>query len=483
MKAWVKYTVCISLSLMCLLACIGYAVLSQNLMVSGDFQLEGSEPEGIYISDVKIYSMSGISSVSESIIYPTSLQSTFNITSQNASITYEITVCNTTDMTYWYLGQDIVRESGSNSLINTTNGISITTKDGSASNSTIFDTADWVPPQTERVFYATYVFGSRAQGSITTLVNFSFGLHMRSVSDAFLRVLNDKSSAFGYYYLADAFNKNYANNGSTVVGNIGPDEEIFNNLFGSSLTINVDGEDLPVTIIVERKNVDGKSGTGDAYTGNGSPSGCEYTVYVTVDDLSTNGSKATVYAVSYSCGADGTWYMLGELYEGTCTVEDYENSTNPKDDAFDVSSWIAKQKEYTVIDNVTYKVGYTQQGTEYDRYNTIELLMSKFDQEFYNKVNNNSSKFLQTICKTVYSYKQSGGGYIEGENSANVANPGYADLKRAFDRIKPYCLIANGAQEVKLTDSARNLSRAEIIRMLEDLKATYDYYLAVNTYN
>ncbi len=483
MKMWLKHTICISLSLMCLCACIGFAVLSKNLVVSGEMMLVGSEPEGIYISDVKVYSTSGISSASESIIYPTSLQTNANVTSQSASITYEITVYNKTDMTYWYLGTEVANEVGSNSLINTTNGIAISTKDGSASNSTAFDTNDWIPPQTERVFYATYVFGSRAQGNISTMVNFSFGLHMGSVSDAFLKVLNDKTSAFGYYYLADAFNKNYAENGSTVVGNIGDDEEVFNHLFGSSLTINVDGVDLPVTILVERKNVDGKSGTGDAYTGNGSPTGCEYTVYVTVDDLSSNGSKATVYAVSYSCGPDGTWYMIGELYEGRCTVEDYENSNDPRDDAFDVDSWIATQKEYTVIDNVTYKVGYTQQGTEYDRYNTIELLMSKFDQEFYNKVNNNSAKFLQTVCKTVYSYKQSGGGYIESENYANAANPGYADLKMAFDRIKPYCLIANGAQEVKLTDSARNLSRAEIIQILENIKTTYDYYLAVNTYN
>ena len=484
MKPWMKATLCISLSLMCIFSCIGYAALTEDLGLAGTASVEAVEPQGLYISSVEIYSQSNtVTSLDKSIINPTTLRSTLNVSARNASITYEITVTNKTDMTYWYLGPAIATEVDSNNLLNVTNGISLTTKDGSASNSTLFDTADWVPPHTERVFYATYVFGSRAQGSISTLVNFSFGLHVASVSDAFLKVLNDTASPYGYNYLAEAFDQNYAQNGSTVVANVGKDAEVFNNLFGSSLTINVDGQNLPVTIVVERQNVDGKTGTGDSYAGNNAPTGCEYTVYVTVDDVSNSG-KVTVYAVSYTYDPNQkAWYMIGELYEGTCSTEQYENSTNPTDRAFDVDGWTATQKEYTVINNVTYKVGYTQQGTEYDRYTTIEQLMSKFDQEFFNKVNNNSQSFLKSVCHTVYTYTNRNGQYVESDNADNLANPGYAALKQAFDRIKPYCLIANGAQEVKLTDSANKLSRAELIQMLEAIQNAYDYYVAVNSYN
>ena len=482
MKAWMKTALCISLSFMCLFCCVGFAALSENLGLSGSAGAEAVEPQGIYISRVELYSRgSGISNDQKDILLPTNLRTSQTVSAKNASITYEITVTNKTAMTYWYLGPEVAPEVGSNSLINVTNGIVINTKDGSAANSTPFDTGDWVPPYTERTFYATYVFGSRAQGDISTLVNFNFGLHVASVSDAFLKVLNDKVSVYGYYYLADAFNQNYSKNGSTVVANVGKDAEVFNNLFGASLTVNMNGQDLPVTIVVERQNVDGKSGSGDAFSNNG-PSGCEYTVYISVDDLSGNG-KATVYAVSYTCGADGVWYMIGELYEGTCTAEQYENSTVATDRAFDVDGWRAVQKDYTVIDNVSYKVGYTQQGTEYDRYTTIEQLMSKFDQEFFNKVNNNSRPFLEAVCRTVYTYTNRNGQYIESENANNLANPGYEDLKRAFDRIKPYCLIANGAQEVKLTNTASSLSRAELIQMLEAIQTAYNYYLAVNSYN
>ena len=481
MKTWTKAMLGISLSLMCLFMCIGYATLSDNLSISGNASATPPpEPDGIYISKVEIFSSSGMSSdASTTIVLPTNLKTSVNALTRGASITYAITVNNKTDMTYWYLGTNIESKADSNNLINTTNGISITTKDSSSSSSTAFDKSDWVPPHTERTFYATYVFGSSAQGNITTLVNFSFGFQMESFSDGFLKVLNDKVSSYGYYYLAGAFDSNYAESGSTVVGNVGCDKEIFDNLFGSNLTVNINGTDLPVTILVERQNVDGKTATGDKYSGNTSLSGCEYTVYITVDDLSSPGSKATVYAVSYTCGADGTWYQIGELYEGTCTVKDYDSSNDTYEGAFNVDNWTASEKEYTVIPGVTYKVGYLYQGTEYDKYTTIEQLMSKFDQELYNKVNNNSQTLLKAVCTTLYSYKHNNGQYVESINSANSSNPGYAELKNAFDRLKPYCYIGNGAQEVKL-QNANSLSRAELIQMLEAIQNTYDYYLAVN---
>ena len=478
MRTRMKVAICISLSFLCLFTLIGYAKLSRPLYLEGNADIDPPEPKGLFISAVEIYSMSGVSSAEESITLPTSIQSKLNVSARNATVTYKITVSNKTDLTYWYLGTKYEKD-GSNALINTTGGITITTTDGASTDSTAFNTYDWVPPQTDRVFYATYIFGANAQGHVSTLVNFSFGLTVSSVSDAFLKVLNDKVSDFGYYYLADAFDENYAESESKVLGNVGTDKEIFTNLFGPSITVNVNGVNVPATFLVERRNVDGKSNTGDRYDGNGAPSGCEYTVYVTVEDLNNPGGTATVYAVSYTCDSSGVWYMIGELYEGTCQKTDYDSTTKDYEGGFDVTTWTATQKEYTVINNVTYKVGYTQQGTEYDRYTTIEQLMSKFDQEFYNKVNNNSATFLQTVCKTLYSYHHNNGPYIESVNAANVANPGYADLKRAFDRIKPYCLIANGAQEVKL-QNANTLSRAELIQILEDIQKSYEYYLAVN---
>ena len=486
MKPWLKGLLCLSLSLMCIFTCVGYASLTKNMTITGNVHAEAGEPEGIYISKVTVYATSGLSAQEVGIVLPSSLRSSFTVTEANASITYEITVHNKTDMTYWYLGQRVAEEADPDGLINTTGGIVISTYDGLAASSASFDENDWVPPQTERTFYATYVFGSRAQGNVSTLVNFSFGFHMASVSDGFLKALNDKVSPYGYYYLAEAFDRSYAeNNGSTVIGNVGEDQEIFNNLFGSSLTVNIDGENKPVTIMVERKDVDGKSATGDAFDTAGGPSGCEYTVYITVDDLGQDGGTATVYAVSYTCGANGVWYMIGELYEGTCPVEQYENSDKAEDRGFDVDEWHATQNEYTVVGKLSYLVA--SDGEVYDMWTEIEQLMGLFDQSLMNDINNSADlkKLLTDAARTVYTFRKNNNGQTDrSPNTDNLANPGYVELKRAFDRMLPYCILDNfdnQGSQARVSDKVRELSRAELIRLLEDLQVSYEYYLAVNS--
>ena len=47
---------------------------------------------------------------------------------------------------------------------------------------------------------------------------------------------------------------------------------------------------------------------------------------------------------------DGTWYQIGELYEGTCTVEDYDSSNDAYEGAFD------RLKPYCYIGNGAQEV-------------------------------------------------------------------------------------------------------------------------------
>ena len=450
---------------------IGYASMSRDLSILGTGQAEPPPFYGVYICEVNVYSTSGVGINSCEYIHPTNLKTDVTSSGQNSTVTYEITVHNNTDVTYWYLGTNLDSAYGNNSNIGKTGGVFITTRDLSTSNSAAFDTSDWVPPQSKRTFYATYRFGSNAAGRNTHLVNFDFGLHMDAVQDEFLKILNDKVTENGYYYLSGEFDQKYAASGSTEIGNIGDDEAIFDRLFGENVVIDVNGVPTPVTIIVSRRDVDGKTATGDGYAGSG-PSGCEYTVYITTDPL--DGGEPTVYAVSYTC-RDGVWYQIGELYEGTCPTESYDGKGNM---GFDVQKWEATAKEYRVTDDIYYKVGY-EQGTTYDKYNTIEELMSQPDQEFYNKVNNGSQNLLKPVCNILYKYVHSNGVWLESENTENMYNPGYDSLKAAFDKIKPYCYIGNGAQEVKI-QNANSLSRAELIQLLEAVQHEYDYYRAVN---
>jgi len=455
------------------LLAIGYASLTDTLQINGSANVEPPPFVGVYIQSVEIVSSSYVTSNQSVSVHPTTMHTNLTVSRSGGEITYAITVHNNSDVTYWYLGTDYVTNQGNNSLLNASGGIFITTNDNNNSNN-LFDQSDWVPPKAKRTFYATYRFGASAVGfNLVNLVNFKFGLQMNSVQDGFLNVLNDRVSEYGYYYLANAFNEQYAETGKTELGNIGDDLEIFNNIFGSNLSINIDGVPTPVTIMISRRNIDSSTSSGDAFTPQSGGTGCEYTIYVTTDPM--NGQPATVYAVSYTCGADGVWYQIGELYEGTCQPETYDSQGNI---AFDISSWDASPNTYWVTDDISYKVGY-EQGTEYDKYDTIEELMAAKDQEFYNAVNNNSGKLLRPVCLILYSYRHSNGRWEEALNTDNCFNPGYDMLKVAFDKIKPYCYIGNGAQEVKL-QNANMLSRAELICLLESIQNAYDYYQSVN---
>lgn len=418
---------------------MGYAMITRQLFVEGDVPLQALPFFGVYITDVEVVSATGIANYTHEYIKPTNLKTDVTV-SQHADpgITYRVTVYNNTDVSYWYLGVSMASDYGVNELIGSSGGIFITTKDHYDDTTATFDKNDWVPPQTYRTFYVTYRFGTNARvRDCENMVNFKFGLHMDSVQDEFLYLLNDRTSANGYQYIAGVFNDKYAENGSTVIANIGDDTEIFDAMFGSDIRINIDGVEKPVTVMIERKNIDKNAASGDA---------------------------------------NGVWRQIGELYEGTCSTAPYEDSG---ENGMNLSSWIATKKQYNVTGDISYNVGYPMgEGRDVDQLKTIEQLMSATDTEFYNMVNNNSGKLLKPVCLTVYSYRDNKT-ETEHENPNNKYNPGYDLLKAAFDAIKPYCYIGNGAQEVKL-QNANALSRAELIPMLERVQQAYDYYLSVN---
>ena len=435
---------------------------STDLSVSMS-EFEYGPPEGVYITAVEVYSVSNNRTQADiSFTLPTDFSANVTVPQASVTVTYKITVFNNTDLHQWYIGTDIDTSYGSNSKFYTTNGISMTTKDKASDSSQTFNTNDWVPPQTSRDFYVTYRYDSNAVGTTNTKVKFRFGLHMDAVYDGFLAVLNDKTSNQGYYYLVDQFEQKYAETGSTVIGNVGEDKAIFDHIFGKDLTIDIDGVPTPVTVLVERENVDGRPNqnngtvTGDAYE-NGGPRGCEYTLYLTVDALNSPTGQAIVYAISYSCKADGTWYQIGQLYEGTATREKYDSTNN----AFDVDSWEATTKTYYIGNNLYYHVAQKNHGTEYDYYTKIHQIQATNDQEFYNKINN--SQILKKTWEIVTQNK-------------NSKDPEYLLLKQAFEAMAPYYNLNNGPDiQIK-----REAPRSELLPYLEDLQEALDYYSQVH---
>ncbi|MBO5789769.1 MAG: hypothetical protein J6R40_01290 [Clostridia bacterium] len=419
-------------------------------------------PETIHITNVEVVSNSSqIKNLVQMPSLPTKVIASASVAAANTTITYKITVFNNTDVTYWYRGvTPASSDLPSNALIGTNGGISISTKDKLQDNSATFNTEDWVPPRTVREFYATYTFGRNATGEISTMVNFHFGLQMDSVYDGFLKILNDKISENGYYYLADVFDEKYAKTGSNVIANVGDELEIFNNLFGGPLYVDVDGTQVPVTVMVQRKDVD-NTANGDSYSPRGD-SGCEYSVFISIPSL-MEGQNATVYAVSYTCkntGSEaGVWYQIGQLYEGTAPLVTYDGVAGG---AFNVDKWQALPNQYDLGYGLSYKCGY-EQGDQFEKMLELKQLMSTQDSSFGNKINGNR------LFTNVYNI-------VKG--NPNSEAPEIANLRKAWNDIEPYFVIYNNGGTIWF--DGNRWTRAEILPYLVHLIDAYEYYLQVH---
>ena len=454
-----KLLLALPLLVACLFISVGYALTTANLTIVGS-AIATPPPKGLFITDVEVVEASGATATETSFLFPTNLISDESV-SRAGSITYKITVENNTDATYWYRGVDFIAnlEGYNNNLLGSSNGITIVTKDKLADSTASFNTSDWVPPHTVREFYAIYNFGSNTVGKdLSTFVNFSFGGRISSYGDDFLAILNDPDR---YPILANAFNETYSDNGSTVLGNVGADKAFFESLFGTELML----EGKPVTLMVERTDVDGKSTTGDAYSPTG-PTACEYTLYITTENITgTN----TVYAISYTREPDGTWIQIGELYEGTTNAGVYTASDGKKYTSLNVDGWIATRKTYTVFtyknQSVTYKVN-EQYGNSFQQQKTIEQLMSMQDQELYNQLNNHQ------LLKDVYQVL-----FVKHPSSQDVE---ILLLREAYDNAMRFYEMRNGGQEFRLDGKA---TRAELLSVVENLFMAMDYYNQVHDTN
>lgn len=426
--------------------CIGYANLSDILNITGSVDVEGKPFKGVYIKSVNIERISNVSSLSNDFVLPTNHEIETDPLSSGGSITYKITVYNNTDITYWYIGAKYTKDYGQNSLIGANGGISITTKDHLNDSGHTFNSDDWIPPQTEREFYVTYTYGANAQSICSTLVNFCFDIRIDAVHDEFLAVLNTPSS---YNQLSGVFNDVYSKTGDLSISSE-THPQLFSELFGD-LLVNIDGEEKHATVLIRRENLDGDATSGDSYS-SGSPSGCEYTLYITVESL-TPSTNPTVYAIAYSEGADGMgngWYQVGELYEGTAPIK--------ADGSIDYANWTATQKTYEIADGIYYNVGMPN-GDQYDIMKTMEQLISAHDQDIFNDIDN------KNIFKKVYDIIQ--------KHSAS-SDPAIMGLRQAFEDASLFYTNLNNGQEFKVVRN--RYTRAEIIHALKKIQSALDYY-------
>lgn len=299
---------------------------------------------GIYITKVELKDSVAIDNEKVNGFTQTTLSTSVDLgNSNNSSVTYYVTVYNSYSEVYGYSAYKYDSNTGyDNSDIKfTLTNLEIKTP---------------INPSEYHTFEITYHYDNNNVPSNTVLnsaIEFLFlpidqisddndnesDSAASAVTDRFKEILDsDKLSNSDYEKLTNQLDDSWANGRwwddsyiGTVIGASNEDRQVLNELFAGDLTININGVETTVTIMVKRENIDGKRNTGDS-------SGNEMTIYMTTDPLNVRGSSAPVYVSVYTklAGAN-EWTNIGPMYEGTATVVAYSGSSGTG--SFNTDTW------------------------------------------------------------------------------------------------------------------------------------------------
>lgn len=385
MKMPIKVLLGISLSLMCIFTCIGYAAISGNVVIRGT--LESQMYEGVFITNIDDVSDPTNSNVDKNnysyVSGSTIIESCISRGSQYAAgvVTYEVTIFNNTDVTYYfrdidfqtnlegYNGNDYISEYSPHISIGIEcefGGVSIESKK--------------LIPRERSTFRITYRVGEGLNADLDwkTLVNIRFGINVEAeeeaidaVEERFLTILNTTST---YEQLVDALDNKYdgtnawtSNYIGNVVGSFSDDSVAVNTLFAGQLQITVGGVPMDATVLIKHENVDWISDTGDDYVavhpngGRVEGKACEMTLYLTIDPLTAAGQYVPVYTVVFTCDRDeatgerlSDWYKVGTRYAGEANVVTYDG--NNGGGSFVTDNWRATTETYEVVEGYSYNI-------------------------------------------------------------------------------------------------------------------------------
>ena len=344
MKVLTKAILCISLSLMCIFACIGYAAQTTELFIQGNATLP--PPNALYISDV-----SGGNYIDPDTLAYAGTVVTSDVTMRlqddgQYGASYRITVFNNTNVSYYYLA--MVRGTYTDE-----NGTEVAYSNDNVEMSVDITLGDEVKPGEKKYINVTVKFkeGVTDTSDVTlfSMIDYQFSTTKPEASDEaavagvltrFPEILNTPSE---YETLTNAMNQLSSSRlSSSYIGNVvganDNDSVALQNLFGEALTLNIDGEDKPVTVMIKRENIDGSTGTGDNF--GWFNRGVEMTLYITADPLTSSGAYVPVYAVSYTMNqSTGEWYLIGGVFKGTAKVRNYGGISSSGKGSFDTDTW------------------------------------------------------------------------------------------------------------------------------------------------
>ena len=362
---------------------VGYASLSDTMLTRG--QAEVNTPKGLFITLITPGKPNSLDVYTASFAeYSTTVTVNLSKTSDRTqgSITYTIRVFNNTEYEYAYRDlyyQDTVYDNSyivQNTSSSPSKNINIVTNfpDG-----TVVAAGEWLD------FEVTYTLGSdrntfKAKDTFDTLVNYRFGINVETeeaardaIAEKFRNILNTPST---YQTLVDAIDNKfdgYQEWTSNYIGNVGDatsdDAMTVNTLFAGQLQMLINGVVTPATVLIKHENLDNNPKTGDDYVainadngGRFEGYGCEMTLYLTTDPLTTANGLADVYVCVFTCNRDedgnivGGWYRIGDSYKGRANIVGY-NGEYGGTGSFVTDNWISLESDYRVTNDYTYYVG------------------------------------------------------------------------------------------------------------------------------
>lgn len=361
MKIWIKVLSGIALSFMCLFVCVGYASVTEQLIVVGE--VEAVPPKAVFITTITTDGTNGGNATVNSYSL-TVVNSMVNL-SQNKKGTakFTVTVYNNTDVTQGYNAMiyTLGEETYDNENIVVTPQIERRTA---------------VEPNEYLTFEITVEYKDASKITDTVLnsvITYEFlplddipedegEIAVSGVLEQFRKILNNEVTGrpLSYSELIGQMNQYSANdrNDSSYIGNVdgasNNDIALLDGLFQGQLNLNINGTDTPVTVLIKNEEVDGNTANGN-----------EMTIYMTTDDLQKTSSgwfSPTEYAPVYAAVfrketlEDGTekWSQIGDMYLGSAEIKRYDGW--PGSGSFDTDNWRllneSGQRTSTTIKNI-----------------------------------------------------------------------------------------------------------------------------------
>lgn len=351
-----KNVICIlAFSFVCLFMPIGYAQLSNDLLVNTTVSAE--PPLIVYITDVMISDSSGVNS-NQSVMnyYSTTLVSSSVVLGSDASsyVTMQIVVFNNTGETYGFSA--VKYAIGGDSYDN--DNISIELLDIKVREPIL---SQQYLTFHVKFFYKTSTISNRV---LNSMIQYEFlpineipedtgQIVANDAMERFEEILNEKETFDSLDSQMDDYSNN--NRNSSYIGNLSGSSEsdlvFIEDLFEGKLLININGVETEITLMIKRENLDGDTSTGDE-------NGNEMTIYMTTNSLTSMLTRVTVYAAVYTkVESSNEWIQIGDLFEGDARVNGYNGSIFGTG-SFNTDTWESTNGENIeeVIKHYDYKI-------------------------------------------------------------------------------------------------------------------------------